>query len=119
MRNNYNDFLKLLCTEMTYKEIGVKMDLSDEQCRQWAKTLCSKLRVKGRFGLMLYAIKTKLVKPNEIKFEMEGRPPLYERFPVAFGRTLLLEKQSPVLGEEQERTREAFDKNVQEGIGQN
>ena len=112
-------FLKLICTEMTYKEIGSKIGVSDQTCRDYTKTLCIKYRVKGRFGLMLYAIKTKIVKINEIKFQMEGRPPLYERFPVAFGGTLLLEKQSPILREEQKRLGKSFEENVQEGLGQN
>jgi DNA-binding CsgD family transcriptional regulator len=119
MKPHHERFLKLICSEMTYKEIANEMGISEEDCRNMAKNLSVKFRVKGRFGLMLYSIKTKLVKPNEIKFQMEGRPPLYERFPLVIGGVMLLEKQPPILREEQERTREAFDKNVQEGLGQN
>lgn len=119
MKQNHETFLKLICTEMTYKEIAQKMGIKEQTCADYVKLLSVKYRVKGRFGLMLYAIKTKLVKPNEIKFEMEGRPPLYERFPMAFGRTLLLEKQSPILREEQKRLGKSFEENVQEGLGQN
>ena len=119
MKPQHERFLKLICSEMTYKEIAQKMGISEEDCRNMAKNLSVKFRVKGRFGLMLYSIKTKLVKPNEIKFQMEGRPPLYERFPLVIGGVVLLEKQSPILREEQKVSGKSFEENVQNGLGQN
>ncbi len=51
------EFLKLLCTELTYKEIADKMFLSPKTIDGYRDTLFIKLNVKNRIGLVLYAIK--------------------------------------------------------------
>jgi two-component system, NarL family, invasion response regulator UvrY len=55
------DFLKLVCTEMTYKEIAEKMFLSARTIDGYRDALFEKLNVKSRVGLVLYAIKNNIV----------------------------------------------------------
>ncbi len=55
------EFLKLACTEMTYKEIADKMFLSPRTIDGYRDALFEKLNVKTRVGLVMYAIKTGLV----------------------------------------------------------
>lgn len=55
------EFLKLACTEMTYKEIAVKMYLSARTIDGYRDSLFEKLAVKSRVGLVLYAIKNGIV----------------------------------------------------------
>lgn len=106
--------MKLLCSEMGYKEIANKMGIHDSECMKYTQILCQKLKVRGRFGLMLYALKTKIVKPNEIKFKkLQGRLTLPEGFKVVIGGTMLLEGKSDVLREDEEKVREAYEANVQ------
>ena len=54
-------FLKLACSEMTYKEIADKMCLSPKTIDGYRESLFQKLEVKNRIGLVLYGIKHKLV----------------------------------------------------------
>ncbi|MFT3680932.1 MAG: response regulator transcription factor [Ferruginibacter sp.] len=55
------DFLKLTCSEMTYKEIAEKMCLSVHTIDGYRDSLFEKLEVKSRVGLVMYAIKNKIV----------------------------------------------------------
>ncbi len=55
-------FMGLVCTEMTYKEIAHEMGLSTRTVEGYRDQLFVKLNVKSRVGLVLYAIKTQLVK---------------------------------------------------------
>jgi DNA-binding NarL/FixJ family response regulator len=55
------DFLKLACTEMTYKEIADKMYLSPRTIDGYRDALFEKLDIKTRVGLVLYAIKHNIV----------------------------------------------------------
>lgn len=55
------EFLKLVCSELTYKEIADKMCLSPRTIDGYRDTLFQKLGVKTRVGLVLYAIKTGIV----------------------------------------------------------
>ncbi|PCI32613.1 MAG: DNA-binding response regulator [Flavobacteriaceae bacterium] len=55
------EFLKLACTDKTYKEIASDMCLSPKTIDGYRETLFSKLEVRNRIGLVLYGIKTKLV----------------------------------------------------------
>lgn len=57
------EFLKLICTEMTYKEIADKMNLSPKTIDGYRDVLFDKLNVKNRIGLVLYSIKTKIFIP--------------------------------------------------------
>jgi DNA-binding NarL/FixJ family response regulator len=54
------DFLKLCCTEKTYKEIAVDMHMSPRTAEGYGKSLCDKLGVKSRVGLVLFAIKNNI-----------------------------------------------------------
>jgi two-component system, NarL family, invasion response regulator UvrY len=55
------EFLKLVSTEMTYKEIAEKMNLSLRTIDGYRDSLFEKLNVKSRVGLVIYAIKNGLV----------------------------------------------------------
>jgi DNA-binding CsgD family transcriptional regulator len=50
-------FLRLTCTEMTYKEIAVSMHLNPRAVDNLRDNLFDKLDVKSRVGLAMYAIK--------------------------------------------------------------
>lgn len=56
------DFLKLACTELTYKEIADKMFVAPRTVDRYREILFEKLEVKNRVGLVMYAIKRKIVK---------------------------------------------------------
>jgi len=51
------DFLRLACTEFTYKEIAQKMHLNPRAVDNLRDTLFEKVNVKSRVGLAMYAIK--------------------------------------------------------------
>jgi DNA-binding NarL/FixJ family response regulator len=55
------EFLKLTCTELTYKQIAEKMFLSPKTVENYREALFEKLDAKTRIGLVLYAIKHKIV----------------------------------------------------------
>jgi DNA-binding NarL/FixJ family response regulator len=55
------DFLKLVCTELTYKEIADQLFVSVRTAEGYRDTLCEKLNLKTRVGLAMYAIKNGLV----------------------------------------------------------
>ena len=50
-------FLKLVCTELTYKEIADKMFKSPRTIDGYRDDLFEKLNIKTRVGLVMYAIK--------------------------------------------------------------
>jgi DNA-binding NarL/FixJ family response regulator len=55
------EFLKLTCTERTYKEIADIMCLSPKTVENYRESLFEKLNAKSRIGLVLFAIKEKIV----------------------------------------------------------
>jgi two-component system invasion response regulator UvrY len=55
------DFLKLVCTELSYKEIANAMCLSVHTIDGYRDALFAKLDIKSRIGLVLYAIRNKIV----------------------------------------------------------
>jgi DNA-binding NarL/FixJ family response regulator len=57
------EFLKLICTEMTYKEIADKMNVSPRTVDGYRDILFEKLDVKTRVGLVMYAVKQGIVNP--------------------------------------------------------
>ncbi|MHB0755184.1 response regulator transcription factor [Polaribacter sp. M15] len=57
------EFLKLACTELTYKEVAEKMYLSPKTIDGYRNNLFIKLNVKNRVGLVMYAIKNKIYTP--------------------------------------------------------
>ena len=54
-------FLKLAATEMTYKEIAEQMHLSPRTIDGYRDELFEKLNIKSRVGLVLFAIKNRIV----------------------------------------------------------
>jgi DNA-binding NarL/FixJ family response regulator len=55
------EFLKLSATELTYKQIAEHMCLSSRTVDGYRDSLFDKLQIKSRIGLVLYAIKNKLI----------------------------------------------------------
>jgi DNA-binding NarL/FixJ family response regulator len=55
------EFLKLAATELTYKEIADHMCISSRTVDGYRDQLFEKLHLKSRIGLVLYAIKHKLI----------------------------------------------------------
>ena len=55
------EFLKHVCSEMTYKEIAEKMFLSPKTIDGYRDALFEKLHTKNRIGLVIYAIKHHIV----------------------------------------------------------
>ncbi|MDB5152439.1 MAG: response regulator transcription factor [Mucilaginibacter sp.] len=55
------EFLKLAATELTYKEIADHMCVSSRTVDGYRDQLFEKLQIKSRIGLVLYAIKHKLI----------------------------------------------------------
>ena len=62
LKNKEIEFLSLVCTEMTYKQIADKMNLSPKTIDGYREHLFHKLDVKSRVGLVLYAVKRNIVK---------------------------------------------------------
>lgn len=61
LKENELTFIKLACTEMTYKEIADKMMLSPKTVDGYRDSLFKKLQVKNRVGLVIYAMKHNLI----------------------------------------------------------
>ncbi len=55
------DFLKYVCTDLTYKEIADKMFISPRTVDGYRESLFRRLQLKTRVGLALYAIKSGIV----------------------------------------------------------
>jgi len=55
------EFLKLCCSELTYKEIADKMYVSPRTVDNYRESLFQKLNLKSRTGLVLYSIKSQLI----------------------------------------------------------
>lgn len=58
LNENEIQFLKLCCTELTYREIADIMGLSHRTIDGYRDQLFSKLGIKSRTGLVMYALKT-------------------------------------------------------------
>lgn len=58
LSENEVQFLKLCCTEMTYKEIADVMGISHRTIDGYRDQLFQKLDIKSRTGLVMYALKT-------------------------------------------------------------
>lgn len=60
LRDREIEFLRLVCTEKTYKEIASEMFLSPKTIDGYRESLFEKLQIKSRVGLAMYAIKNKI-----------------------------------------------------------
>jgi DNA-binding NarL/FixJ family response regulator len=58
LNENELRFLKLCCSELTYKEIADAMKISHRTIDGYRDNLFEKLNIKSRTGLVLYALKT-------------------------------------------------------------
>jgi len=54
-------FIKLTCTDLTYKEIADQMSVGVRTVDGYRDTLFTKLKIKNRVGLVLFAIKNDIV----------------------------------------------------------
>jgi len=54
------EFLKLCCSELTYKEIADQMYVSPRTVDNYRESLFQKLNIKSRTGLVLYAIQNEI-----------------------------------------------------------
>ena len=54
------EFLKLCCSELTYKEIADQMYVSPRTVDNYRESLFQKLDIKSRTGLVLYAIQNEI-----------------------------------------------------------
>jgi DNA-binding NarL/FixJ family response regulator len=61
LNDRESEFLKYAGTELTYKEIADRMNVSARTVDTYRDQLFDKLQVKSRVGLVLYAIKNKLI----------------------------------------------------------
>ncbi|WP_378187284.1 response regulator [Aquimarina sp. W85] len=56
------EFLKLACSELTYKTIALEMNLSPKTVENYRETVFRKLEVKTRVGMVIYCMKNKFFK---------------------------------------------------------
>lgn len=54
------EFLRLVCSDLSYKEIAEKMFVGQRRVEDYRNVLFEKLKIKSRVGLVLYAIKNGL-----------------------------------------------------------
>lgn len=60
-------FLKLACTQLTYREIAKKMKRSPRTIDGYRDELFTRFKLINRTGLVLFALKHRIVKLKEIK----------------------------------------------------
>lgn len=63
LKNTELEFIKYVCSEMTYKEIAKNMYRSPKTIDGYRDTLFKKLQVKNKIGLVIYAIKNNIYTP--------------------------------------------------------
>lgn len=63
LSDNEVTFLRLCCSELTYKEIAAEMKLSPHTIDNYRQELFDRLAIKSRTGLVLFAIKNELYEP--------------------------------------------------------
>jgi len=64
LSENEISFLKLAATDLTYKEMAQKMQISPRTVDNYRDALFLKLNVKSRVGLAMYAVKSGIVTIN-------------------------------------------------------
>jgi two-component system invasion response regulator UvrY len=58
------EFIRLACSDLTYKEIAVEMDCGTRTIDSYRDEVFDKIGTKSRVGLALFAVKHNLVKIN-------------------------------------------------------
>lgn len=61
LKDNELTFIQLACSEMTYKEIADKMNLSPKTIDGYRQELFQRFEVKNRVGLVIFALKNNLI----------------------------------------------------------
>jgi DNA-binding NarL/FixJ family response regulator len=61
LSNSDIEFLKLVCTDLTYKEIALQLNISPKTIDALREQLFNRFEVKSRVGLAMYAIKNGVV----------------------------------------------------------
>jgi two-component system invasion response regulator UvrY len=61
LNDKEKEFLRLVCSELSYKDIADKMFISPRTVDNYRQTLFEKLKVRTRVGLVMFAIKNSLV----------------------------------------------------------
>ncbi len=61
LNDREKEFLKLICLELSHKEIGTRMNISKRTVDYYRDALFRKLNTKSRVGLVKYAIKHNLL----------------------------------------------------------
>jgi len=56
------EFLNYACSEKTYKEVAEEMNLSPKTIDNYRESIFSKLQVKSRVGMVLFAVKNEIVR---------------------------------------------------------
>jgi len=62
LKENELTFIKLSCSEMTYKEIASEMCLSPKTIDGYRHELFTRFNIKNRVGLVIFALKNNLIK---------------------------------------------------------
>jgi len=62
LKENELTFIKLACSEMTYKEIADKMFLSPKTIDGYRQELFNRFDIKNRVGLVIFALKNNIIK---------------------------------------------------------
>lgn len=55
------EFMKLCCSELTYKEIADQMLLSPRTIDGYRDSVCAKLKIKSRVGIVMFMLKNNLI----------------------------------------------------------
>ena len=62
----FEDVCKMVCSNLTLKELAAYYNCNESTLHSYIYQHSSKLGVNGRWGLVLYAIKNGIVKPEQI-----------------------------------------------------
>ncbi len=62
LHDKETEFLKLLCSELTYKQIADKLSVSARTVDSYRDALFKKLNAKTRVGLVMYALKNNIAR---------------------------------------------------------
>ncbi len=61
LNDREKEVLKMLCTELSYKEIAAQLNVNVKTIDSYRDNLCKKVNAISRIGLVMYAMKHKLV----------------------------------------------------------
>lgn len=60
------ELIKLVCMQLTFKEIADKMNISQRTAEEYSRNIREKIEAKNVVGIALYALKNNIVTPDEI-----------------------------------------------------